>query len=841
VLTEVLSSQYHRLALVGLGGVGKTQIAIEYTHRIRDSSPDTWVLWVHAGSLANFEKDYRQIATLMRIPGRDDRNANVFKLVYDWLSNEANGKWVMVIDNADDIAVLNARPPNCPTRIALNEATGVDEETAPKVIDFIPSSRNGSILITSRNREVAFELTGRYKHIIAVEPMNEAEAVRLLKNTLVGDFPQDEMAGLAQTLDYMPLAITQAGALINKRFPRLSIPSFIAEFNKSDAERTQLLDNSAVEPGRDRERTNSIVATWHITFQYVRRTKPSAARLLSLMCLFNRQGIPETLLVGQYGEDSTSLTKLAPRIPWRKKWRHVRRKGQTKGGNELACNFGDDWQTLTDFSLIKTTADGHYFDMHRLVQLTTKKWLDLQNDLQRWKDKFIVLMDENCPDLQNELQRQKDKSFGLSDQNYPTIKSLMPHAMAAVSYRPLGGEVLRPWGCLMHKLASHKAEQANFDVARNLHQAALEAFQITLGVDDPQSISCVREVAYILSLQKDYTLSETLHRQVLAARERVLGQEHPDTLRSMDDLGDVLRNVQKYDESDATKLRALKIKESVFGAESKTTQETMGDISFNMMFSGKNSEAEAMLLKENAARNKDALLKFDEIWCHDMCGLGKVTQFRGKLKEAEAIFRKVYLVQQKAMTTGEGSDRQLTETSYLLAEVLKIQEHYAEAEGLYRQVLNGYVKARREEKETLSIMGQLAVVLKKVGKLKEAEELRQKAMKGWEHIERENDDEVVIVSVYTLAGLFYEDELLDEALILYERAYTSVKTTVADGDEASLSPFLEDYTRCGDMIAMRDIKVPTSALGNRLDIDIELQCKDAREQAVPFDRVPIAV
>jgi tetratricopeptide (TPR) repeat protein len=649
------------------------------------------------------------------------------------------------------------------------------------------------------------------------------------------------MAELAQTLDYMPLAITQAGALINKQFPRLSISSFIAEFNKSDAERTQLLDSSAVEPGRDRERTNSIVATWHITFQYVRRTNPSAARLLSLMCLFNRQGIPETLLVGQYGEDATSLAKLAPRIPWRKKWRRVLRKGQIKGGNEWACNFDDDWQTLTDFSLIKTNADGHHFDMHRLVQITTKKWLDLQNELQRWKAKFIVLMDENCLDVQNDLQRRKDKSFGLMGQNYPDFKSLMPHAMAAVPYRPLGGEVLRPWGCLMHKLASHKAEQADFDVARNLHQAAFEAFQITLGVDDPQSISCVREVAYILSLQKDYALSETLHRKVLAARERVLGQEHPDTLRSMDDLGDVLRNVQKYDESDATKLRALKIKESVFGVESKTTQDTMGDISFNLMLDGKHSEAEVMLLKKNAARNKDALLKFDEIWCHDMCGLGRITQFRGNLKEAEAIFRKVYLVQKKAMTTEEGPDRQLTETSYLLAEVLTIQEHYAEAEGLYRQVLDGYVKARREEKETLSIMGQLAVVLKKVGKVKEAEELCQKARKGWEHIGREDDDHVVIVSVYTLAGLFYEDELLDEALALYERAYTSVKTTLGDGDEAFLSPFLEDYTRCGEMIAMRDTKVPKSAMDDWLDIDIEPEYKDAREQAVFFGPAAIAV
>jgi tetratricopeptide (TPR) repeat protein len=816
VLTELQSSQYTRLALVGLGGVGKSQIAIEYTHRIRDSAPDTWVFWVHAGSLANFEKDYREIAELMRIPGRDEKDANIFHLVYNWLNNEANGKWVMVIDNADDIAVFNDKPPNCSPTIALNETTGMDEVTVPKVIDFIPSSRNGSILITSRNREVAFELTGRYKHILTVEPMNEVEAVQLLKNTLVETFPQDEMAELVQTLDYMPLAITQAGALINKHSPRLTIPSFIADFlNTRDAERTKLLDSSMTEPGRDRERTNSIVATWHITFQYVRRTKPSAARLLSLMCMFDRQGIPETLLVGQYGEDITLIRRTTLHASWRKRWHSSRSKSQNKERKEKDYRFDDDWQTLTDFLLIKTNADGHHFDMHRLVQLTTRKWLDLQSELQPWKDKFVGLMNDNYPDL----------------------KDIVPHALAAVTYRPLGGKALQSWGYLMHKLASYRAEQAHFEIARNMYHGAYEAFEITLGMDDPQTLTSARETAYVISLQGNLVLSETLQRKVLAARERVLGPEHLDTLNSMDDLGDVLMEQHKFEEGYAIKLKALEIRERVFGTDDQITQRSMGSISLDLLLNGKIKEGEAMLLKENAARNGDTGTDFDDEWCRSMRALGVMAKFRGNLKEAEALFRQILVVQQTAMTTEIGSKEQLIQAVYDLAKVLKMQEQYIEAEALYRRALDGYVKASSEEKETLSIMAQLAFILDKLGKSNEAEELCQKAKKGWDQIGRDEDDDDVIVSVYTLAGLLYEHELFKEALTLYERAYTGAKNSVTSDDEEGLRPFLEDYKRCE---AMRDLEDTTSAMNNLPELYIESECEEAQERVTVSRPIPIA-
>ncbi|KAK0113068.1 hypothetical protein ONS95_014774 [Cadophora gregata] len=93
---------------------------------------------------------------------------------------------------------------------------------------------------------------------------------------------------LAAALEYMPLAIIQAAAYISQRAPRCSVSEYLDQFRKSDREKTSLLDNQAGHLRRDREAANSIIITWHISFEHIRQSKPSAADLLSLMSLFDR-------------------------------------------------------------------------------------------------------------------------------------------------------------------------------------------------------------------------------------------------------------------------------------------------------------------------------------------------------------------------------------------------------------------------------------------------------------------------------------------------------------------------------------------------------------------------
>lgn len=109
-------------ALVGLGGVGsvlssktrgkrskllsrKSQLAVAYAYQAWDRSRQTWVFWVHASNAARFEQSYRDIADCVKIAGRQDPNANILKLVHDWLRSSKT-RWVLILDNVDDASFL---------------------------------------------------------------------------------------------------------------------------------------------------------------------------------------------------------------------------------------------------------------------------------------------------------------------------------------------------------------------------------------------------------------------------------------------------------------------------------------------------------------------------------------------------------------------------------------------------------------------------------------------------------------------------------------------------------------------------------------------------------------
>lgn len=150
---ERCSQPAGRAALVGLGGVGKSQLAIEYTHRTRERSPDTWVFWVHASNVARFEEGYRDIADVVKIKGREDPKANIFKLVHNWLRG-CEGKWLIILDNVDDADFLvNAQA------VIQSQSGDSGRQTLRQLRDYLPQSQNGSILITTRSRESALKLS----------------------------------------------------------------------------------------------------------------------------------------------------------------------------------------------------------------------------------------------------------------------------------------------------------------------------------------------------------------------------------------------------------------------------------------------------------------------------------------------------------------------------------------------------------------------------------------------------------------------------------------------------------------------------------------------------------
>ncbi|RDW82157.1 hypothetical protein BP6252_03269 [Coleophoma cylindrospora] len=356
-IKEKCSLGASRVALVGLGGVGKSQLAIEYSYRTRKETPETWVFWVHASTSARFEESYRRIAEVAKINGLDKPDINIFQLVSNWLCDEANGRWVMIVDNADDPNVL----------FQQNTDYG-SVKVAYSLADYLPQSQNGSIVITSRRRDVAFRLTGRNSDIVTIKEMDQDHALALLYKKLQGNSDTADAIQLVQTLDYMPLAITQAAAYIGQNTPRINLSKYLHILRASDKGRASLLKKDVGDPRRDGKASNSIMTTWQISFEYILREQSSAARLLSFMSLFDREGIPEALLRQVYEEDS-----------------------------DTEADFEDDISTLTSYSLVTVNVEGDEFEMHRLVQYSMKKWLEQHNKLEYWKEKYIEIMGNAFP------------------------------------------------------------------------------------------------------------------------------------------------------------------------------------------------------------------------------------------------------------------------------------------------------------------------------------------------------------------------------------------------------------------------------------------------------------
>ncbi|KAI6617173.1 hypothetical protein MCOR14_010859 [Pyricularia oryzae] len=128
-----------RTVIHGLGGIGKTQVAIEAAYRVRDAYPKCSVFWVPAVNMTMFDNGYRRVGRALEIQGIEDDDADVKALVNAALSRNEAKPWLLIIDNIDDLQLL----------------------TDGRLTPHLPFSRKGSILFTTRNRQITAHLQAR--------------------------------------------------------------------------------------------------------------------------------------------------------------------------------------------------------------------------------------------------------------------------------------------------------------------------------------------------------------------------------------------------------------------------------------------------------------------------------------------------------------------------------------------------------------------------------------------------------------------------------------------------------------------------------------------------------
>jgi tetratricopeptide (TPR) repeat protein len=488
------SGQTTKVAITGLGGVGKTQLAIELAHRAMEKYKDCSVFWIPAMDPESLHQAYLAVAQKLSIPGWDKDGTDVKRLVQEYLSKSNAGQWLLVFDNADEVDMWMHKPPSEP---------GLSR----RLVDYLPRSTQGNIIFTSRDRKAAVKLAPQ--NVIEVPEMSEEVAKELLQKCLINPVPTDTdrttKALLAQ-LTYLPLAIVQASAYINEN--GISIADYISLLAEKDDSTIELLSEDFEDDGRYHNIKNPVATTWLISFEQISQRDTLAAMYLCLMACVEPKGIPESLL---------------PAGPTRKKQM-------------------DAIGTLNAYSFVTRRPTSSVLDLHRLVHLAIRNWLSENCHITEWASKAVTRLAEVFPNSRHE--------------NRNVWRAYLPHASYALLSPDVGRdredrvELLEKVGmCLLRDGRYNEAESHLLEVT--------EIRQRVLGVEHPNTLTSVSNLALVLRIQGKYEAAEEMNRRALEGREKVLGNEHPFTLTSVSNLALVLRNQGRYEAAEEMNRRAL--------------------------------------------------------------------------------------------------------------------------------------------------------------------------------------------------------------------------------------------------------------------------------------------
>ncbi|KAG2412224.1 hypothetical protein HFD88_009781 [Aspergillus terreus] len=547
-----------QVAITGLGGVGKTQIALELAYRIRDLDKACSIFWIPCTSLGMIDQAYLNIAQTLGLC--DVNPAQVNAQIKTYLSSERAGKWLLIFDNADDMDMW------------------------PTLEDALPESGHGRVLFTTRNRKLAVELAS--SDTIPIPDVDEDTALKILEKSLINQTllrDSETAVALLKQLTFLPLAIAQASAYINKN--SLDLSTYQELLQEKEPEIVDLLSEDFRDAGRYKDIQNPVITTWLISFEQIQRQNQLAADFLSFMACINPRNIPYSLL-----PSSTSK----------------KRKVDALG-------------LLSAYSF--TNAQDMDISLHRLVHLAMRNWLKKSSVFSHWIQRVAGRMAEVFPNRhytnrgiwrqylphalslvhEEEFTQQREHYLDLlddmagcllSDGRYHEAELLHTDLMEMGTEKD-GQEcysTLRSITCL----AETYWHQGRWNEAEELQIQALEIGKTVLGAEHPDTLVITGNLALIYGYQGRWTEAEELEIRALETRKTVLGAEHPNTLISMNNIASIFRHQGRWTEAEEIEVQVLQIRKTVLGAEHPHTLTGMHNLASTYWMQERWAEAEEL-------------------------------------------------------------------------------------------------------------------------------------------------------------------------------------------------------------------------------------------------------
>jgi tetratricopeptide (TPR) repeat protein len=492
----------HSSALSGLGGVGKTQIALEYAYR--HALEYTAVFWIEAETEATVLSSLLRVSEALQVPERQEADhQRVVTAVQRWLSSHSG--WLLVWDNLEDFDLL---PQLLPT-----------------------TAREGAILLTTRAQALGTLALG-----MDLAPMEPSEGMRfVLRRAKVlepeaaeADVQQfaahspDECAAaeeLVTAMGGLPLALDQAGAYIEE-----TGCGFVGYVQRYQHQRRHLL---ARRGGTLSDHPLSVAATVELACQHVARQSAAALELLRCCSCLHPDAIPEELFLAEGNQVGPVLEGVVADL--------------SRVDEALA--------TLRRFSLVQRNPETRTLSLHRLVQVMVQDEMSEQERAevaQCMVHRLNVLFPESSA-------VKVVATWGLCER-------LLPHLTTCLATLPAQAQD-QGLAELLHKAARYLNERGQEEQAELWYQRALSLFEQHLGPEHPQVGSTLSQLAWLYLVRGKYAQAEQLFQQAVHLLEQALGTEHPTIASPLSGLAAVYHSLGHYKQAEALYQHALQIYE----------------------------------------------------------------------------------------------------------------------------------------------------------------------------------------------------------------------------------------------------------------------------------------
>jgi tetratricopeptide (TPR) repeat protein len=297
-----------------------------------------------------------------------------------------------------------------------------------------------------------------------------------------------------------------------------------------------------------------------------------SADLLSLMNYFDRQGIPEAVLKVKPREAEIQDSMLQNTDSDHPDIQDEEDISETTSDDK----FDEALECLLSYSLVSIRQDKGTFVMHGLVQLATRKWLEMQGTQERWKAQFCMKLNAVFPNGDYE--------------NWGLCEILFPHAKSAERQRP-EDLLVQDWADILRKAAWYTWAKRDYREAERMCEKSVGALRNALGEEDGETLYSLGLLASIYGDQGRWTEAEKIEVQVVETKKRVLGEEHPSTLISMGNLASRLSTQGRWTEAEEIDVQITETMKRVLGEEHPDTLTSMHNLTFTMKKQGRKEEA----------------------------------------------------------------------------------------------------------------------------------------------------------------------------------------------------------------------------------------------------------